>query len=791
MIYLYLWVSLLIVFHGGVYATPPKPPPQEPLDYVDQLIGSRNGGNVFAGATLPYGMAKAAADVDGQNTAGFSTDGSNVTGFSHMHDSGTGGNPSLGNFPLFPQYCPNNVLDNCKFTKAARAIRYINDSVKASPGYMALSLVNGIHAEMTVTEHTALYHFTFPEAVSDANGEPMNPLMLLDLTDLNNSRQNASIKVDLDGRVTGNGTFIPSFGSGSYVSHFCADFAGLSIRDTGIFVNNRAGSEPKELFVTRGINLFYIQAGAFIRFHPSETNRLSARVGVSFISAKKACENAEYEIPGSEWDFDLVKRNAENAWRKKLSGIMVRSNGVNRDLLKTFWSAIYRTMISPQDYTGENPLWKSEEPYFDSFYCLWDSFRTQLPFLSIIDPVTMAKVVRSMLDTYKNLGWLPDCRMSLCKGFTQGGSNSDVVIADAFLKNITGDIDWALAYEAVVNNAENEPLEWSNEGRGGLVSWKSLNYIPYLDYDYIGFGTNSRSISRTLEYSYNDFCIATLGRSLGKENYEKYLARAGNWQNIFKPDQTSFLKEIDTGFTGYFQPRYANGTWGFQDPILCSKMSTFCSLTNNPQETFESGIWENQFFVPHDMSTLITLLGGPTTFTSRLNYLHESGILDIGNEPSFLTTFLYHYVGRPALSAQRVHSYVPRYFNATLDGLPGNDDSGAMGSFAVFAMMGLFPNAGQDVYFIMPPFFEEVSFTHPATGKKATIRNLNFDPEYRNIFIQRAVLDGREYRRNWIGHEFFTEGGVLELTLGGRESEWGTRKEDVPPSLAAGGIPFL
>lgn len=191
------------------------------------------------------------------------------------------------------------------------------------------------------------------------------------------------------------------------------------------------------------------------------------------------------------------------------------------------------------------------------------------------------------------------------------------------------------------------------------------------------------------------------------------------------------------------------------------------------------------------MSTLITLLGGPTTFTSRLNYLHESGILDIGNEPSFLTTFLYHYVGRPALSAQRVHSYVPRYFNATLDGLPGNDDSGAMGSFAVFAMMGLFPNAGQNVYFIMPPFFEEVSFTHPTTGKKATIRNLNFDPEYRNIFIQRAVLDGREYRRNWIGHEFFTEGGVLELTLGGRESEWGTRKEDVPPSLAAGGIPLL
>ena len=130
-------------------------------------------------------------------------------------------------------------------------------------------------------------------------------------------------------------------------------------------------------------------------------------------------------------------------------------------------------------------------------YSIWDAFRSQLPFLTVIDPTSISEMLRSLLDTYTHLGWLPDCRMSLCKGFTQGGSNADNLLSDAYVKNVSG-IDWSLAWSAVVNDAEHEPLDWSNEGRGGLMSWKLYNYIPYLDYDYIGFGTNSRSISRTL-----------------------------------------------------------------------------------------------------------------------------------------------------------------------------------------------------------------------------------------------------------------------------------------------------
>jgi len=318
------------------------------------------------------------------------------------------------------------------------------------------------------------------------------------------------------------------------------------------------------------------------------------------------------------------------------------------------------------------------------------------------------------------------------------------------------------------------------------MSWKNLGYIPYLDFDFLGFGTNSRSISRTLEYSYNDFNLATLAKGLGKTDYEKYLSRAGNWRNLFKADQTSVINGVDSGFKGFFQPKFLNGTFGFQDPIQCSPIGGFCSLTSGPSETFESSVWEYQFFVPHDLSTLISLLGGPTSFVSRLNFFHESPLVDIGNEPVFLTVFIYHYAGRPAQSALRAHSYIPASFNASNTGLPGNDDSGAMGSFTAFSMMGLFPNPGQNVYLITPPFFESVSFVNPATNKTATIRNKNFDPTYANIFIQNATLDGKAYSRSWIGHEFFTQGGTLELTLGGSESNWGTAQEDLPPSLGVG-----
>lgn len=185
------------------------------------------------------------------------------------------------------------------------------------------------------------------------------------------------------------------------------------------------------------------------------------------------------------------------------------------------------------------------------------------------------------------------------------------------------------------------------------------------------------------------------------------------------------------------------------------------------------------------MKALITTLGGPTTFTKRLDYLHDNKIAYIGNEPSFLTVFQYHYAGRPALSTLRARSYIPSSFAPTPAGLPGNDDSGAMGAFLAMAMMGLFPNPGQDVYLITTPFFPAVRIVSQVTGNAAVVSTEGFETgNEKRVFIQKVLLNGRPYHRSWIEHQFFLDGGELILFLGDEESDWGTGEDDVPPSYS-------
>jgi putative alpha-1,2-mannosidase len=331
-----------------------------------------------------------------------------------------------------------------------------------------------------------------------------------------------------------------------------------------------------------------------------------------------------------------------------------------------------------------------------------------------------------------------------------------------------------------------------------LQSWKNLGYIPTDDWDFSGYGLFTRSISRTIEYSYNDFCIAEIARGLGKHaDAEKYLKRSSNWKNMYDPTSRSKLNLTgtqdyslftDSGFEGFLQPRYLNGTFGFQEPAICTNLYNFdgCYLNPGGHETYEAGSWLYTFYVPHDQATLITTLGGPDAFVRRLEFMHNTpGLFYIGDEQAYLLVYIFHYAGRPGLSAEYLHRYIPSAFNDTTAGLPGNDDSGAMGSFTALSMLGLYPMSGQNVYLIIPPFFPEVNFTDPRSGKTATIRNINFDAAYNNIYIQSAKLNGKPYNKAWITHSFFLDGGVLELTLGPQEStKFGAANADLPPSAS-------
>ncbi|EEY22009.1 conserved hypothetical protein [Verticillium alfalfae VaMs.102] len=725
------------------------------LGFIDPLIGTLNGGHVFPGATLPYGMAKAGPDTDnrGENAAGWVSDDSAITGFSHLHDSGTGGAPSLGNFPLFAHpWCPNDDPKRCTFTTLERKTLRAPSSVEARVGFFALNLTTGVRAEMTASAQATLFRFTFPEGAK--------PLILLDVEDIASSRSDGGIKVDRSsGRMTGHGTFAPSFGTGTYKAFFCADFAGSHVRAAGVF----AGSEA-----TPGLHewdaLPWGSAGAWLHFDETGPDGIFARVGVSFISSAQACHNAEEEIP--EVDLDTVEAEARAVWADKLSSVSVDAVGVSTELQTVFWSGLYRSMLSPQNYTGENPLWQSSEPYFDSFYCIWDSFPRAAP---------AADHSRS-----RQAAGLP--HVLLQGDQARAGSNADVVVVDALLKGITDGIDWETAYEAIVSDAEISPPSFNVGGRGNIESWQQLHYIASDHRDANSTGPHSRTVSRTVEYAFNDFCIATMARWRGHTgDFAKYAQRSTYWQNLWNPAQidlppapppdlsgTSPSQDPTAAskFVGFLQPRLANGTFLYQSPRVCSPTSEpHLCYYDTKESTYEGSPWLYTFYAPHDMATLAGLMGGARrSLRRRLDSPTRRG---------------------PGLSAKWARAYVPAHLNGTMAGIPGNDD-GAMGAFAAFVMMGFFPVAGMDVYLLTAPFFREVRLRARKPGREAVIRKVaarGEDPMAEGmLYVQSVKLNGRKWTKSWITHDFFAEGGLLEVKVGKEESAWGTNEEDLPPS---------
>lgn len=730
----------------------------------------------------------------------------------------------MGNFPLWPMPpCDGNIPAGCApFKKRLRAKEWKKDSVVRGPGYFSIELTNNISTEMTSTEHVALYRFNYPN-ISEYDPDTAKQMFVLaDLTDLYDSRSNGHMQVShTSGRITAEGNYMSSFGnSGRYKSYACIDFFGAPLISAGIWEGSQTFPNLNNITVSG----FNTDAGAYVQFfRPEGVNSLYARVGQSWISSERACAHAQHEIP--TFNFSSVMAAQTSTWKSKLDVIKVDPTGVTEDLQVAFWSGIYRNYISPQNFTGENPLWKSKEPYYDSFYCIWDSFRAQFPLLTILDPYPLEDMIRSLIDTYQHVGYLPDCRMQLDKGITQGGSNAEVVIADWALKmGLTPAINWTQAYAGMIKDAEVEPaFSALVEGRSHIEAYKKLGYIPHDD-QVRGNGLRGAEISRTVEYAYDDFCIATVAHLINQtrhhtldpndsiatetdlqSDYAKYLARSHNYRNHFNPATPSFLHNTNTTFTGFHQPRFANGSFVFQDPALGSPAMPEGSHFSQNIATYEGASWMYTLYAPADNAALIDLLtgGDDDEFVRRLDFLHDNSLLDIGNEQAMLHVFQYHYAGRPGKSSARTRFYIPRLFNSSLTGMPGNDDSGSMGAFVVFSMLGLWPVAGQNVYLITAPFFRESIITSPVTGKTASIVAHNFDGKgddgdgdgvgggkARNVYIQKARLNGKSYSRNWLDHSFFLEGGKLELWLGEEEEAggWGQKVEDRPPSLSQEGI---
>jgi len=420
----------------------------------------------------------------------------------------------------------------------------------------------------------------------------------------------------------------------------------------------------------------------------------------------------------------------------------------------------------PHDLTGENVWWKSNEPHYEEFYAIWDTFRTHFPLLTLIQPERQRDMLRSLVDTYVHTGWMPDSRIAGANGMTQGGSNGDVVVADALAKGVTG-IDYRKAYEAMVKNAEVDSPRPLYEGREG-AEYRRLGYVS-MNYP--------RSTSRTVEYAYDDFCIAQVAQALGHTaDSRKYLERSKNWMNVWSEETRSA------------RPRYADGRW----------LAPFEAAHFYPDKDYS--YWDAPFYegsgyiygtyVPHDAQGLINKLGGDDAFIMWLDAFFansptrdptfNSGLYNHNNEPDFLAAFLYIHAGRPDRTQERVRRILASEYMTGRGGLPGNDDSGAMSSWYVWGALGLYPNAGQPYYYICSPLFPRSTIN---LGGGRTFAIEASQTSETNLYVQSVTLNGRALDRAWVKHEEISAGGRLVLRMGAAPSTWG--RDNRPPSMSS------
>lgn len=719
--------------------------------YVDPRIGSEGLGRVFIGPSCPYGMVKPSPDCTPSPNSGWLSMPERVDGFAQVHVSGTGGGPKYGNVLVTPF---GNGMDRVNHYdyREYETIRlgYYDTQFKQ----------NGIRTEITTANRASFYRFTYPEdslkslAVDAGFFLGENPV-----PDAREAQQfvGSEIQVLSDHEVAGYTRIRGGWNNGkAYTVYFYAETDRPFLQSL-TWKGNRITEAQSQYDSAE-------KTGALLRFAKND-KVVQLKVGISFLSMQKAKINAHSEIP--HWSFEKVHQDLLGQWEQLLQKIEINPS-TPLAKKRMFYTGLYHTMLMPVDRTGENPLWSDPEPYYDDFYAIWDTYRSSSPLITLIDPKREADIVRSLVNIYKRDGYMPDARSGNSNGRTQGGSNAEIVIADAFVKGLKG-IDYELALEAMLKDATVPPGgNEEAEGRGGLIPYLELGYIPH--------GVD-RAGNRTVEYSYCDYAIALVAKGLGKEDlYQRYLKQSENWKNLWRGDYEH------EGAKGFIMPRDKNGNWLDSIPFGHStRMQPKFKYTpvtfEGPWYTpwwsmffYEASSWEYSLSIPHDVPGLIEKCGGAADFEKRLDIFFDKGFFNVNNEPSFLTPCLYHWLGKPWRSSDRIREIIAKNYNDGPVGLPGNDDSGAMSSWLAFHMIGLYPNAGQDYYLIHTPLLTSTTF-HLEGGKEFKVVAEGLSDK--NCYIQGVTLNGKDYPYSVLRHKDIMAGGELVLKMGKKPGSWG------------------
>ena len=491
------------------------------------------------------------------------------------------------------------------------------------------------------------------------------------------------------------------------------------------------------------------------------------KVGISFASIEGALESLN-EMPG--FNFEQVKTQAENIWERELGKVQIHS--ANKQLMQTFYTALYHTYMAPVifsdakgDYkNAKAQVEKSKTGLIFSVQSLWDTFRGANPLLTITQTELVPNIINSFMAFYDQYGSLPVWDLGFNETNTMTGYHSVPVIADAIMKNIRG-FDWEMAYVAMRNSAM--------QNIRGTDAYRQYNYVPQ---DKFG-----HSVTITLEYAYDDWCIAQVAKKLKQyDDYDLFMKRAANYQFLFDRK------------TGFFRARNSNGNW-------VEPFDPYYSEHDDKGMYIEGTAWQHTFFVPHDVKGYARLMGGNDklllkldslfTITSKMNGGNVSndisgmiGQYAHGNEPSHHIAYMFTALGQPWKTAEKVREIMAQMYNTTPAGLSGNEDCGQMSAWYVWSALGMYPmNPANGEYVLGSPLIDDATIYLP--NKK--IFNLTvIDNSSKNKYIQKITWNEAEYNQSFIRHSDMMKGGKWVITMGHKPSKFGTKEEDWPSGMS-------
>lgn len=701
-------------------------------EYVNPFVGTADHGHCFPGAIVPFGGIQLSPDQPRSGwdwCSGYHYSDSIISSFSLTHLSGTGIG-DLQDIRLLPVVSrPDSNIHPAAYIQSGYAC-FSHANEQAEPGYYSVIFDNGIKTELSVTRRCGILYHQYPENTSHA--------LTIDLTTARNWDRTTETSIRKINSRTLEGYRKSRGWASDQRVYFVIEFS----QDCQVLAGNN-----RFLPLENGQKFTGPACYAWIDFGET-TNKILAKVSISSANTEGAAANLEKEL--SHWSFDKVKRDAKHNWKRELQKIKVESK--QEELLKTFYTALYHSFTAPYTFSDVNGNYKGPDGEIHSVhkhtqysvFSLWDTYRACHPLFTITQKKRVGDMVNSMLKHYDAYGLLPVWELVGNETDCMIGNHAIPVIAEAWLKGIRN-FDGAKAYEAMKKTALTQ--------RRGLGAYRQYQYIPY--------EMENESVSKTLEYAYDDWCVAQMAKALQQEDdYLFFLSSSRNYVHLFDPA------------TGFMRGKSAAGEWK-------TPFSPFYSNHRSDEYT-EGNAWQYSWFVPHDVEGLIKLHGGPESFGKKLDSLFTlevplegehvspdiSGLIGQyahGNEPSHHIVYLYNYIGQAEKTQFYVHKILTELYQNTPDGVCGNEDCGQMSAWYVFSAMGFYPvNPVEGKYQLGTPLFEQVTIK---TGPEKNFMITKEKTGENDVYVKEVYLNNKKLERTWITHEEIMNGGELRFVM--------------------------